>query len=138
MTLRDEILARGDLAASVAARDIGAIAVAISAGRTSVQPRMVTARAIISECANGGAILDSLDQAASVNTNVKWAMKFLAQDAGIDIGNVATRMLIDGLVTAGALTQVQGDALKHLAVQPAPVTPFEVATALYNDDGTTK
>lgn len=138
MTLRDEILARSDLAASIAARDIDAIAAAVSLGRVVVKPRMVTARAIISECMEGGAILDKLEQVSAANTNVKWAMKFLAQDAGIDIGNSATRMLVDGLVQQNVLTQAQGSSLKNLALQPASVTPLEVAQALFNDDGSSK
>lgn len=87
--------------------------------QSMVKSRMVTARAIIAECPNGGAILDALEAVAVNNTNVKWAMKFLAQDAGIDIGASATRALIDGLVTATVLTAAQGTALKNLANQPA-------------------
>ena len=99
---------------------------------------MVTARAIISECPDGGVILDKLEEAAAVNTSVKWAMKFLAQDAGIDIGNTATRMLIDGLVHQNVLTQSQGNSLKNLALQPVAVSALEVAQALFNDDGSMK
>lgn len=138
MTLRDEILARSDLSAQVAARNIDAIAAAMSVGRKSVQPRMVTARAIIAECPNGAAILDALEEAALTDTNVKWAMKFLALEAGIDIGNEATRGLIDYIAFTGKITQEQCTALKNLGLQPVTVTPLQVAEALYNPDGSMK
>jgi hypothetical protein len=137
--LRDEIVARADCAAAVTARDIDTIAALISAGRMATQSRYVTARTVLADCGLiGASILDSLEAAAAGNSAVKWAVKFLGQDSGIDVGNPATQYMIGQLQAAGALTQAQADALKELALQPAPVTRAQVSAALYNADGTQK
>lgn len=142
MSLKDEILARQDCAAAVAARDITQIAQIVSNGRTATQSRFVTARTVLAECSGGAAILDALTAAASsaqpYASAVGWAMKFLAQDSGLDVGNPVTQGLIDQLVLAGALQAAQGSALKAMAVMPAPVSQSDVAEALYNADGTQK
>jgi hypothetical protein len=81
--------------------------------------RMVTARAILAECQNGAQILDKLEAAAASNSAVKWAVKFLGQDAGVDVGHPATRAMIDQLVTATALSTVDGNQLKAMAAHTA-------------------
>jgi hypothetical protein len=134
MTLRDEILARTDCADAVAARDLDAIAALVSAGRVSVQSRFVTARTILAECgADGAGILDALEAVATVNSAVKWAVRFLSQDSGLDVGNPVTQYMIDQLAGMGALTAGQAVALKNLALQPAPVSRLDVEAALYKD-----
>jgi hypothetical protein len=139
MTLRDEILARPDCADAVAAKDCAAIAALLSAGRASVQPRFVTARTVLAECGMlGASILDKLEEAATVNSAVKWAVRFLGQDSGINVGDPATQYMIDQLADAGALTAPQAAALKNLALQPAPVSPAVVAEVLFEFDGTPK
>ena len=138
MTLRDEILARADCSAMVASKDCNGIAALISIGRKSVQSRFVTARTILAECgALGAPILDALESVAASNSSVKWAVKFLSQDSGLDVGNPVTQYMIGQLV-AGGLPAALGDALKGLASQPAPVSPQDVAAALFNLDGTPK
>jgi|GEM_PF-2772559 len=139
MTLRDRILARADLNDARAARDITALAAALNAeGLTAPKTRFVTARTVLSECADGGAILDALKAAAAGNSAVDWALKFMSQDSGIDAGNAMTRGMVDQLVAATALTPAQGEALKALANAPVIVTQEQVADALYNPDGTEK
>ena len=81
--------------------------------------RMITARAIMAECANGDSILEKLEALSTVNTKVKWIVKFLGQDAGVDIGNAVTRSNIDTIVSAGGLTSEEGTQLKNMAVQSA-------------------
>jgi hypothetical protein len=143
VSLKDEILARQDCAAAVAARDITQIAQIVSNGRTATQSRYVTARTILAECSGGGAILDKLNTASNNSalpyaSTVAWAMNFLKQDSGLDVGNQVTQGLIDQLVLDGQLDAAQGSALKQLAVLPAPVSQSDVAEALYNPDGTQK
>lgn len=88
----------------------------VSAVNTEVSTRMVTARAILAECASGATILDKLEAAGTVNSAVKWAVKFLGQDAGIDVGHSATRAMIDALVVATVLTESEANQLKNMAV----------------------
>lgn len=138
MSIRDRILARRDLDALRAARDITGLSDALNAeGVRSVQPRFVTARAVMAECAGGVAILEAL-KAASSNPAVGWAVQFLGQEAGVDVGDPFTQGMIDQLVGASVLTQTQGASLKALALQPVQVTQEQVAIEMYHPDGTEK
>lgn len=139
MSLKEQILARPDCADAVAAKDCHAIAALLSVGRMAVQSRFVTARTVLAECGMlGASILDALEVAAVGNSAVKWAVRFLGQDSGINVGDPATQYMIDQLAEDGALSAPQAAALKNLALQPAPVTSAEVADALYEFDGTPK
>lgn len=137
--LKAEIEAKPECADAVAAKDLDAIAAIISEGRTNRQSRYVTARTILAECGElGPGILDALEAVAPVNSAVRWALDFLKQNSGLDVGNAVTQIMIDQLVSAGALTQPQGDALKNLAVRRAPVSRLDVEAALFNPDGSAK
>ena len=140
MTLHDEIIARADCAAAVAARDLDAIVRIINPGRMEIQSRFVTARTIFGECAGGQGIYDALNAAATGNSAVRMAVKFLEQDSGLDIGNPATQAMVEQLMAGAtpALTAEQGASLKGLANLPAPVTRAQVETALFNPNGTAK
>lgn len=83
------------------------------------KPRMVTARAILAECAAGATILDKLEAASAGSSAVKWAVRFLGQEAGIDVGMPATQGMIAQLVAGGILTTAEGDQLKNMAKQKA-------------------
>lgn len=138
MTLRDDIHNDPACAAALAARDCTEVARIRSLGRNLVQPRFVTARTVLAECgANGAALLDKLDAAGSTNSAVKWAMVFLRQDSGLDVGHPATQYLLQTLVP-DVLTQAEADQLKALAILPAPLTAQDVGEALYNLDGSDK
>lgn len=137
--LKAEILANPACADAIAARDLDTIAAIVSEGRTAAQSRFVTARTVLAECgASGPGILDALEAAAAGNGAVKWALTFLGQDSGLDVGNPVTQAMIDQLTAGGALTGEQGVALKALAMVPAPVSRSEVEAALFNPDGSTK
>lgn len=138
MGIRERILARADLNALRAARDITALAAALNAeGLTAPQQRFITARGVMSGCADGVAILTALE-AATANNAVAWALKFLGQESGLDVGDPYTQGMIDQLVTGGVLTAAHGDQLKALALAPVVVTQGQVAQAMYNPDGTEK
>lgn len=85
----------------------------------AIKPRRITARAILAECPAGGTILDKLEAASASSSSVKWAVKFLGQEAGVDVGMSATQTMIDQLVVGGVLTTAEGDQLKNLAKQKA-------------------
>ena len=138
MTLQTEIVGRADCAAALAARDIDALARIVSVERRANQSRFVTARTVLAECVGGQSILDALKAAAAGNSAVNWAMTFLGQEGGLDVGNPATHAMIDQLVAGTALTAAQGAALKALANLPQIVSRSDVEAALFNADGTRK
>ena len=52
---------------------------------------------------------DKLDALSASIPALKWAMKFLQQDAGIDIGDNATQQMLDNLVGIGGITLAEVD-----------------------------
>ena len=138
MTLHDEIIARADCAAAIAARDLDAIVRIINPDRVAVQSRFVTARTVLAEVSGGAALLDKMQSIGTTQSAVKYAMTFLNQEGGIDIGNPATQGMVDQLVAGAALTAAEGAALKGMANLPAPVTRSQVEAALFNPNGTAK
>lgn len=86
---------------------------------TMTKSRFVTARTILAECPDGAAILDALTTAQANVSAVKWALTFLSQDSGLDVGHPRTQVMLGGLVQGGALTAAQADQLKAMAMQPA-------------------
>lgn len=142
MDIRARILARGDLNALRAARDLDALAAALNAeGLMAPRQRFITARAVMAGCLGGLAILAALDEARThsvVGKAVSWALTFLGQEAGLDIGDPFTQQMVDNLVALEVLTDEQGAALKAMALHPVIVDRLEVEAALYNPDGTEK
>lgn len=107
-------------AAHIAAGRLGDVEFLLNDSKYKMaKSRFVTARTVLAECLDGASILDKLESAAGTNSPVKWAMKFLVQDGGLDVGNPVTLGLISQLVAGGVLTAAEGDALKALADQPA-------------------
>ena len=142
MDIRTRILARPDLADLRAARDLDGLAAALNAeGLMAPHQRFITARAVMAGCPGGLVILAVLDHArmhAVVGPAVTWALTFLSQEAGLDIGDPFTQGMVDSLVTLKILTDEQGAALKAMALQPVVVTREQVKAAMFNDDGTEK
>jgi len=68
---------------------------------TGVRSRFVTARTILAEVPGGAAILDKLDAAAPAIPDLKWAMRFIAGETGIDIGHAGTRANLEALLEMG-------------------------------------
>lgn len=81
--------------------------------------RMVTARAIMAELGPtmGAAILEKLSALGATIPAVKWAMIFLQQDSGIDLGHPSTQAQLDALQAGGALTDAEVLGLKHMALR---------------------
>lgn len=88
---------------------------------TMVKERFITARTMLAvlDPIAAATALEGLEQAASVNPVVKWGMKFLMSDPGLDVGHVNTRMLLDALVQQGVLASESVDTIKALAQLPA-------------------
>jgi hypothetical protein len=87
--------------------------------QTMVRERFITARGILAEVEGGAHILDKLEAIAPNVPEVKWAMRFLIGETGIDIGHPRTRALLQVLADQGVLTQAEADNVLALAVQPA-------------------
>lgn len=139
MDIRTRILTRRDLDVMRNSRDLDGLAAALNAeGVNAPISRFITARTILAECKDGAGILDALTTAAQVKNPVKWALTFLSQDSGLDVGHPATSTMIDELVASITLTEAQGAMLKALALHPVVVTRDQVNAAMFNDDGTEK
>lgn len=140
--LKDEI-SNGPLAAECAAEgtDEGIAALLNRADTQHAVETWINARTLLAElgASMGATILDKLEAAAGQSSPVKWMMKFLCTDTGIDIGHPNTQGQIDTLVTAGVLTEAEGTALKNMAVKECSraqivglgtVSPGDVSIAL--------
>lgn len=79
---------------------------------------MISARTVLAELGHAGAVaLDKLEAAGTQSPVVKWAMKFLTTDEGLDIGHPMSQSMLDQLAQAGVLTVAEAAALKALALQ---------------------
>jgi len=131
MTLREEILSRPDCADALAARDCGALAAILSAGRTKVIDYSIGYGTVLEVLGAeaGSAFLDGLTALAATSSPVKWALKLL--DRGeLNIGAAATQSQLDVLATAGVMPQAVADALKGLAIVPDPYSIQDVILAM--------
>ena len=138
-SIRDRILARADLAQLRTDRDITGLAAALNAeGLTDTVSRYITGRTILAECDDGENIIAALEGAGAASVAVRWMLGFLAKDSGMDIGNPKTLEKVDEMIAAQVWTAVQGDQLKALPVAPLLVTQEQVASEMYNPDGTEK
>lgn len=147
MNIRARIDARPDLAGARAAREIDVLAAALNAeGLLERQTHFVTARAIITlHKTEGRDIMARLEALKDADIGVRFAVLFLGQEAGLDIGDLDMWSNIDDLValwhaSAGAkgLSDAHGAMLKSLSLQPVLVTREQVRRAMFNDDGTEK
>lgn len=137
-TIKERVLARSDLASAYAARDLDALTNGLNAQpETACQETFVTARAVLTRCASGPQIIAALDANTGTNILVKYAVEFLKQGAGIDIGDPAAQTMLDSLVP-GILTADYASQLKALSLKPVLVNRAQVEAALYNPDGSEK
>ncbi len=111
----------GPLAAECAGQSDDAVAALLNAKNyEGIQERYVTTRTVLAElgATAGATILDKLEAAATQSSPVKWMLKFLTQDSGLDVGQTETQGCIDALAIAGVLTTDEAEALKNMALLP--------------------
>lgn len=136
--IRDRVYARPDLDEMRAQRDLDGLVAALNASpEVTFQSRFITARVILT-LPNGEDILDALELAQATDTSARYALKFLQQEAGVDCGDPAFRMLVDREVQRGVLQAAWATQIKNLALKPVYVDRTQVEQALYNPDGTEK
>lgn len=89
----------------------------------AVKTRMVTARGIMASYGigptQGALFLDKLESLSANIPALKWAMKFLQQETGLDVGEPATQIMLTSLIGVGGITQAEVDGVKAMALQPA-------------------
>lgn len=110
--------------------DHGAIAEALSAGRTKVQATPIGIGTVLAVMAPvGGEFLNALESLGATDANVKWALKMIEQ-ATFDVGHPVTRAQLEAFAV-NVPTMADGiAALLALAVVPDPVSSQEVTKAL--------
>ena len=125
MITRAEILAFG-----LSLDDHGAIAAALSVGRTKVVPTPIGIGTVLAVMApQGGDFLNALETMGATDANVKWALKMIEQ-ATFDIGHPVTRAQL-GQFAQDAPALADGiAALLDVAVQDDPVSSQEVSKAM--------
>jgi predicted LPLAT superfamily acyltransferase len=123
MTLLEEIQAGGF---DLANRDDGAIAAALSVGRTKLVKTSIGEGTILATLglAAGNAFLDVID----AHPDFRHVKKIVARGE-FDMSSPVSQAGVDGMVPA-VLTQEQADALKNLAVVPDVISANDVARAL--------
>ena len=125
MTLLAEIQAAFP-SLTAANRDDGAIAAALSVGRTKVVTTLGGIGTVLEALGptDGAALLDQLETLSATNSALKWAF-VLINRGELDFGSVATRSMIDLLIPDPAKT-----ALKAIAQVPDTVSVQDVSKAL--------
>lgn len=111
----------GPLATECAGQSDDAVAAILNDQRyMATKERYVTARTVLAElgATAGAAILDKLEAASAQSSPVKWMLRFLTQDSGLDVGQTETQGCIDALAIAGVLTADEATALKSMALMP--------------------
>lgn len=132
------IAADTQLQALADAGDHAAIAAALSVGLTRVASRLISERGVMSQYAGGplaaDALLGKLEAFAASGLPgagpVRRALKLLATEAGLDIGDATMRAQIEALAAGGVITAEEAQHLLALALVPDPVAAEDVAAAL--------
>jgi len=121
-SLRDDILALG-----MPLSDHGAIAAALSAGRTRLVYTEVGHGTILETIglAAGNALLDAIYATPDFRH-----VKPLLEQGRLDISSALVRGALDALTAAGVITAPHAAALKALAERPDPVSSQQVTRAL--------
>lgn len=110
--------------------DHGAIAEALSVGRTKVQATPIGIGTVLAVMAPvGGEFLNALESLGATDANVKWALKMIEQ-ATFDVGHPVTRAQLDAFAVNVPAMADGIAALLELAVVPDPVSSQEVTKAL--------
>lgn len=83
-------------------------------------------------------VLNKLDAAAASSRSVQTIVNRLYNDTrGINFGDPATVDWFQSM-TPAVFTEAERDALVSLALQPSPVSEFDIRRAIFNDNGSLK
>lgn len=125
MITRDEILAL-----NMPLDDHGAIADAMSVGRTKISATPIGIGTVLSAMAPmGGDFLNTLEAMSTTDANVKWALKMIEQGT-FDVGHPVTRAQLDAFAIAAPQMADGITALLNVAVVADPVSSQEVSKAM--------
>lgn len=130
MSLKDEILAGGF---DLINRDDGAIAAALSEGRTKIG---TVSRAWLATWAAGNGMRAVMQDVSTTQGHPLRSIALATLDVlggaaeGIDLSEPANAASVAAWVQFGLMSQDQSDALFALATHPDPVSPQDVARAL--------
>ena len=125
MITRDEILAL-----NMPLDDHGAIADAMSVGRTKISATPIGIGTVLSAMAPmGGDFLNALEGMGAANANVKWALKMIEQGT-FDVGHPVTRAQLDAFAIAAPQMADGITALLNVAVVADPVSSQEVSKVM--------
>ena len=133
--LRAQARANSACLAPLADRDIDALALILSSGRTRSSAREIgngTVLKVIGIDA-GNKLLDHIASAPELRY-----VKPLLEQGRLVVGSPVALAALQAFAAAGVLTQADADKLCALGIEADPVTPLQVAEALYNPDGTEK
>ena len=118
------------LALNMPLDDHGAIADALSVGRTKVVPTPIGIGTVLSEMAPiGGDFLNALEAMSTTDANVKWALKMIEQGT-FDVGHPVTRAQLEAFGIAAPQMADGITALLNVAVVADPVSSQEVSKAM--------
>ena len=118
------------LASGLSLDDHGAIAAALSVGRTKVVPTPIGIGTVLAVMApQGGDFLNALETMGATDANVKWALKMIEQ-ATFDIGHPVTRAQLEQFAQDAPALADGIAALLDVAVQDDPVSSQEVSKAM--------
>lgn len=121
----DEINATG-----LSLDDHGAIAEALSVGRTKVISKSIGVGTVLAVMAPaGGDFLNALEALAASDSNVKWTLKLIEQ-GNFDIGMPIVRAQLETFASEHVELADAINALLAVAIVPDPVTSQEVTRAL--------
>ena len=118
--------------ALVASRDTQAIADALSVGRMKPSDREIgngTILAVLGLTA-GNALLDAINNVPDFRH-----VKPLVEQGRLSIGGPLVAIALAGMVLEGVITQADADKLLAIAVEPDPVSEFDVRQACWADNG---
>lgn len=130
-------IAAGPLADELAEKTDTEMAAILNDQRFStVRERFITARTILAELGPeiGAGVLDKMEAASANISALKWAMRFLIGETGIDIGHAGTRSQIEAMAAGGVIATDEAAALLNMAVAPASRAEIiGLGTVTYSD-----
>lgn len=115
----------------LASKQHGEIAAKVSEGRTRIATRLGGIGVVMETLGpvDGPALLDALEMLKASNPAVKWAW-YLIERGELDFGSPGARGMIDMIEGGGLIGKEAAQALRNIAVFPAPVSVQEVVQAM--------